>query len=123
MSEPGPNQEKYLNNAVSKAKPRRCRCGCAAQPKAAGVVMWGQGANAVSTTVEYHCPACGRHFRVGLMGDAVGCIIIGALVGRVGLESLFFGVFLVPLSLFLFFVAFKKILSRLRHPVVEAPPV
>ena len=122
MNEPGPDQKDYLDAAVRKAKPRRCRCGGAAQARAAGGLMWGPAANAVSTTVEYQCPACGRHFRVGLIGDAIGCLIIGAFVGRVGLESLFFGLFLVPLSLFIIFVASNKIWRVLRHPVIQPPP-
>jgi hypothetical protein len=84
-------------------------------------LCWGRQPTPFRPQSNTKCSACGRRFRVGLIGDAIGCLILGAFVGRVALESLFFGLFFMPLSLFLFYVAFNKIWCRLRYPVVESP--
>ena len=121
MKEPNEPQQAYLDTAIRKSPSRKCRCGAVVQPRSAHGLMEGSG-NSYSTSVGYHCPSCGRHFRVGLLGDAIGCIILGAIVGRVGLESLFFGLFLVPLALFLFAAAIIKIRSRILYPAIKPAP-
>src|ERR1051326_6259437 len=122
MNEPDQSQKNYVKAAAQNAKPRRCRCGATAQPSRAYGLMWGSGANALSTSVDYRCAVCGCEFRVGLLGDAIGYRIVTAILARIGLESLLGGLLFVPIALILTVKAVNKIRLRLRHPVVKTSP-
>lgn len=121
MNEAGQSQKNYVEAAARAAKPRRCQCGGAGQPMRSRGLMWGKGANALSTSIDYTCPACGREFRVGLLGDAIGFLIVAAILARIGFESLWGGLIFVPIALILAFKAIKKIWLRLRHPEIKIP--
>jgi hypothetical protein len=121
MKEPDSRQKSYLDNAARAAKPRRCRCGGTAEPIGASSLMSKVGANAFSTSIHYRCPACGYQFQIGLVGDAIGFLIVAAILGRIGFESLWGGVIFVPIALLLTIMAINKIRLRLRHSVVKPP--
>ena len=83
--------------------------------------MMGGVVNAVSTFVRYQCPSCGYEFRIGLIGDAIGFLILATILTVSGLQGVVFGVILLPMALALTFSAFQRIRLRLLHRVVKAP--
>jgi hypothetical protein len=119
MNEADPSQKSYLDAAVRKAKARRCRCGSAALPIRANAWMMGGGVNAVSTSVHYQCPSCGYQFRIGLIGDSIGFLILASILAAVGTQGLVFGLILMPMALALFVSAVQKIRLKCRHPVIQ----